>query len=79
MRNRRGRVGAGVYDDVGRDARDQRRQRTGVGEIGDEAGAAVGERAGARRDDQFAEWRETATQLVADLAGGAEQQDLHGR
>ena len=69
----------GVGHDIRRDAFDQRGERIDMVEIRDLANPAICELAIARGRDHLAQRREAASQFVADLAVGAEQQQLHAQ
>ncbi len=73
-----GGIGAGIHDQIGCDTRDQGRQRFRRREIRGFAGAAVGQPAAAGCRHHFAQRRQAAQQLEADLAVAADQQDFHG-
>ncbi|MCY1381350.1 hypothetical protein D9M69_692460 [compost metagenome] len=61
----------GIDDDVGAHRQHRGGQLLGAAEVGVEVGAVEIQR------DHFAEWREAALQLPADLSTFAEQQQLH--
>ena len=67
-----------VDDDVGRQAPDEVRQRTGIAKVAYLAGCVVGQLAFAGGAGDLAERGKAALQFGADLAVRSQQQDAHG-